>query len=354
MKREGASFSFLHTFQKKNSFISRFFFFFFSLSLSLSLFPLHSFFLPLNPLFPSSAANNTKWEPQPPPPAPGAPTAAKGPPALLRPIQLPLPQQERGAGRPSGAGGRRPTQGPGGASRCAFSLSSLSFAFRRIARSVLCSDVSLKRSGRKKKTGKGQRGGDRRREAAQREREGKQRERREETKRLSHERKTVFLYRSKTCRRSPLLQISAEALRAAAEAAEERKQAEEEDVPAASSFRPSSAPRAAISAESVSKVAAVSSGAGAPSSSSSSSPSSAAAAADAPVSNPALPLDPPLALLPPLSPRPRASKTPESEAAIEKAMDSCFLFKEMEPSQRRRVVATMERRWVEAGDTVIR
>jgi hypothetical protein len=35
-------------------------------------------------------------------------------------------------------------------------------------------------------------------------------------------------------------------------------------------------------------------------------------------------------------------------------MDSCFLFKEMDSSQRRWVVAAMERRYVEAGDTVIR
>jgi len=35
-------------------------------------------------------------------------------------------------------------------------------------------------------------------------------------------------------------------------------------------------------------------------------------------------------------------------------MDACFLFKEMDSSQRKRVVAAMERWYVEAGDTVIR
>lgn len=145
-------------------------------------------------------------------------------------------------------------------------------------------------------------------------------------------------------------QISAEALRATAEAAKKTKEEEEEAEcsPAPASFRPSSAPRVAISAESASKVVAVSAAAA---SAPSSPPSAEASISTLPLLACPSPPPPPLS---PKTPRPFTSKTTESEGAIAQAMDSCFLFQEMEPSRRRRVVAAMERRYVEAGDTVIR
>lgn len=141
-------------------------------------------------------------------------------------------------------------------------------------------------------------------------------------------------------------QISAEALSATAEASKEQKR--EEATLASSAFRLSSAPRVAISAESASTVVAGAGGTGVGAAA-----PSAAASASASLPLPVEAPPPPLPLSP-ATPRPRTSKTPESEAAIQTAMDSLFLFKEMDSSQRKRVVAAMERRYVEAGDTVIR